>query len=39
MSKSESYESKTEELIQPLVDERGFELVDVDLLKKEASGI
>ena len=34
MSKSESYESKTEELIQPLVDERGFELVDVEFVKE-----
>lgn len=34
MSKSESYESKTEELIQPLVDEEGFELVDVEFVKE-----
>lgn len=34
MSKSESYESKTEELIQPLVDEKGFELVDVEFVKE-----
>ena len=34
MSKSESYESKTEELIQPLVDEKGFELVDVECVKE-----
>lgn len=34
MSKSESYESKTEELIQPLVDKKGFELVDVEFVKE-----
>lgn len=34
MSKSESYESKTEELIRPLVDEKGFELVDVEFVKE-----
>jgi ribosome maturation factor RimP len=34
MSKSEIYEAKTEELIQPLVDARGFELVDVEFVKE-----
>ena len=34
MSKSESYEAKTEELIQPLIDSRGFELVDVEFVKE-----
>lgn len=34
MSKSEIYEAKTEELIQPLVDENGFELVDVEFVKE-----
>ena len=34
MSKSESYEAKTEELIQPIIDSRGFELVDVEFVKE-----
>lgn len=34
MSRREEYESKTEELIQPIVDEKGFELVDVEYVKE-----
>lgn len=34
MSKSEIYEEKTSELIQPLVDAKGFELVDVEFVKE-----
>ena len=34
MSRREEYESKTEALLQPMVDERGFELVDVEYVKE-----
>lgn len=34
MSRREEYESKTEELITPIVDEKGFELVDVEYVKE-----
>ena len=34
MSRREEYESKTEELITPIVDEQGFELVDVEYVKE-----
>ena len=34
MSRREEYEAKTEALLQPMVDERGFELVDVEYLKE-----
>lgn len=34
MSKSEIYEAKTEELITPLVEAKGFELVDVEFVKE-----
>lgn len=34
MSRREEYETKTEALIQPIVDEKGFELVDVDYVKE-----
>jgi len=34
MSKREQYEQKTEELVQPLVDEHGFEMVDVEYVKE-----
>ena len=34
MSRKEEYESKTEALIQPIVDEKGFELVDVEYVKE-----
>ena len=34
MSQREQYESKTEELIQPILDEMGFELVDVEYVKE-----
>ena len=30
MSRREEYEMKTEALLQPIVDEKGFELVDVE---------
>ena len=34
MSKREVYEQKTEQLLQPIVDEYGFELVDVEYVKE-----
>ena len=34
MSQRELYESKTEELIQPILDRMGFELVDVEYVKE-----
>lgn len=34
MGRSESYESKTEQLIQPLIDANHFELVDVEFVKE-----
>ena len=34
MSQREQYESKTEELIQPILDEMGFELVDVEYVRE-----
>ena len=34
MNKRELYESKTEELVQPLVDKNKFELVDVEFVKE-----
>lgn len=34
LSRKEKYESKTEALIQPIVDEKGFELVDVEYVKE-----
>ena len=34
MSRREEYEAKTEALLQPMVDERGFELVDVGYVKE-----
>ena len=34
MSKREDYESRTEALVIPLVEERGFELVDVEYVKE-----
>ena len=34
MSKREVYEQKTEEILQPIVEEHGFELVDVDYVKE-----
>ena len=33
MTRRETYEAKTEELLQPLVDAHGFELVDVEYVK------
>lgn len=36
MSKRETYEKKTEELITPLIDAEGFELVDVEYAKEGA---
>lgn len=36
MSKKESYEQKTEELIQPIVERYQFELVDVEYVKEGA---
>lgn len=34
MGRSESYEAKTEHLIQPLIDANNFELVDVEFVKE-----
>lgn len=34
MSKREDYESRTEKLVQPIVDENKFELVDVEYVKE-----
>lgn len=34
MSKRESYEQKTEEILTPIVEEYGFELVDVEYVKE-----
>ena len=34
MTKKETYEAKTEALLQPLVDANGFELVDVEYVKE-----
>jgi ribosome maturation factor RimP len=34
VSRREEYEAKTEALLQPMVDERGFELVDVEYVKE-----
>ncbi len=34
MSKKENYEQKTEELLQPIIDANGFELVDVEYVKE-----
>ena len=34
MGRKESYEAKTEQLIQPLIDENNFELVDVEFVKE-----
>ena len=34
MSKREMYEQKTEEILLPIVEEYGFELVDVEYVKE-----
>ena len=34
MSKREDYEQKTEALVMPLIEENGFELVDVEYVKE-----
>ena len=34
MGRSESYEAKTEQLIQPLIDANNFEMVDVEFVKE-----
>lgn len=34
MAKKEEYESRTEELLKPITDELGFELVDVEFVKE-----
>ncbi|MCR5322379.1 MAG: ribosome maturation factor RimP [Lachnospiraceae bacterium] len=34
MAKKEDYESKTEELLKPITDELGFEIVDVEYVKE-----
>lgn len=37
MSKKESYEAKTEQLLLPIMEENGFELVDVEYVKEGSS--
>lgn len=37
MSKREQYESQTEQLLQPIITEHGFELVDVEYVKEGAT--
>ena len=37
MSKPELYEQKTEELLLPIMEEQGFELVDVEYVKEGGS--
>ena len=39
MSKREIYEQKTEEILNPIMEELEFELVDVEYVKKAACGI
>lgn len=39
MSRREEYEKQTEELLEPIVAEQGFELVDVEYVKKQETGI
>ena len=34
MTKREEYEQKTEEILQPIIDANGFELVDVEYVKE-----
>ena len=34
MSRREEYEQKTEEILQPIIDANGFELVDVEYVKE-----
>ena len=37
MTKRESYEQKTEDILNPIVDEYGFELVDVEYVKESST--
>ena len=37
MSKKESYEKRTEEILQPIMEENNFELVDVEYVKEGAN--
>ena len=37
MSKKENYEQKTEEILLPITEEYGFELVDVEYVKEEST--
>ena len=37
MTKRETYEKKTEEILNPMMEEHGFELVDVELAREGAS--
>lgn len=39
MSKREIYEQKTEEILNPIMEELEFELVDVEYVKEGSSGI
>ena len=39
MSKASIYETKTENLILPILERMNFELVDVEYVKKEVTGI
>ena len=37
MTKREQYEQKTEEILLPIIEEHGFELVDVEYVKEGSS--
>ena len=37
MTKRETYEKKTEEILNPMMEEHGFELVDVEYVKEGGS--
>ena len=39
MSRREEYEQKTEAILTPIVESRGFELVDVEYVKEAGTGI
>ena len=39
MSKKENYEQKAEAMLEPIISEKGFELVDVEYVKEGAPGI
>lgn len=39
MSKRETYEAKTEEILLPIAEENGVEIYDVEYVKEAATGI